>query len=47
MVKHWQIRLSIAIAFVITVGLVLLFYYWIGNSNLPLWLKFLILRGGN
>ena len=43
----WKARIIIALAFMITVGLVLLFYYWIGNSNLPLWLKFLILRGGN
>ena len=43
----WKARTIIALAFIITVGLVLLFYYWIGSSDLPLWIKFLILRGGN
>ena len=45
--KLWQIRLIIAVSVILTVGLVLLFYYWIGSSDLPFWIKFLILRGGN
>lgn len=42
--KSWLYTFIIMIIIVAVIGLDIGIYYWIGNSDLPLWLKIMLLK---
>lgn len=42
--KSWIYTFIIMIIIVAVIGLDIGIHYWIGNSNLPLWIKLMLVR---